>query len=236
MGDYHYPIPSREIESRAAVGSGEVKEYTLTAEQLKQFNESLPAPDRVQAKQSPPISLQRKTRPDKPEEPIIQPAQPTQPIQPEQRKRGAKTKYDHITKEMVLEEFDRGLTIRQIERKYNMGQNTLYGKLKAWGLRSPKSDKFSKAENNRKAEGNQDRRPMDMKIDDITTDVVLELRRAMGRTAPLTSAHEGYAVLMSEVDQAWEAIKGNDLLKARLKMQQVAAMALRYLYDIPIAR
>lgn len=225
MGDYHYPIPSREIESRAAVGSGEVKEYTLTAEQLKQFNESLPAPDRVQAKQSPPISLQRKTRPDKPEEPIVQPAQPTQP---EQRKRGAKSKYDHITKEMVREEFDRGLTIRQIERKYNMGQNTLYAKLRTWGLRSPKSDKFSKAENN------QDRRPMDMKIDDITTDVVLELRRAMGRTAPLTSAHEGYAVLKAEVDRVWEAIKGNDLLKARIEMQRVAAMSLRYLYDLPI--
>jgi hypothetical protein len=47
------------------------------------------------------------------------------------------------------------------------------------------------------------------------------------------SGHEGYAVLKEELEELWEAVKSDDTAHARREAVQIAAMALRYLTDLP---
>ena len=46
------------------------------------------------------------------------------------------------------------------------------------------------------------------------------------------SPHEGYAVIKEEVDEAWDAIKADQVNDSCYEMAQVGAMAMRYLVDI----
>ncbi len=66
-------------------------------------------------------------------------------------------------------------------------------------------------------------------------DVLAELVRAL-RYPPMNSPHEGYAVLLEEVDELWAEVKvkqgQRDLVKLRYEATQVAAMALRFIVDI----
>lgn len=55
---------------------------------------------------------------------------------------------------------------------------------------------------------------------------------ATARHGKFNSSHEGYAVLKEEVDEMWDEIKKNDLVRSREEAVQVAAMAIRYLMDI----
>lgn len=66
----------------------------------------------------------------------------------------------------------------------------------------------------------------------ILEDVELELISAISRYAPFNSAHEGYAVILEELDEMWQDIKANRLLESTAEAIQVAAMAVRYLLDI----
>lgn len=43
------------------------------------------------------------------------------------------------------------------------------------------------------------------------------------------SAHEHYAVLQEEVDEWWQAVKGNIADSCQYELLQVAAVALRYI-------
>lgn len=61
----------------------------------------------------------------------------------------------------------------------------------------------------------------------------VEAARAIEKFKPFNSSHEGYAVLKEEVDEMWAAIKQNDLEHARKEAIQVAAMALRYIAEVP---
>ena len=64
-------------------------------------------------------------------------------------------------------------------------------------------------------------------------DVVLtELRRATKKFGAFHSAHEGYAVLREELDELWDEVKANNLVRQEEEAIQVAAMALRYLQDV----
>lgn len=55
-------------------------------------------------------------------------------------------KYEHVTKELVLAEFAKGKTVLQIEREQGMKPNTLYGRLREWGINSPRSPKLNEKE------------------------------------------------------------------------------------------
>ena len=70
-------------------------------------------------------------------------------------------------------------------------------------------------------------------IEDIMMAVNEELNRATNRFGPFNSAHEGYAILKEEVDELWDDVKNN---ASKYKMcdeaVQVAAMAIRFIYDI----
>jgi hypothetical protein len=64
--------------------------------------------------------------------------------------------------------------------------------------------------------------------------MVLELKSATRKFGPFNSVHEGYAVILEELDELWAAIKdkkSNDeaLLKEAI---QVGAMAMRFVYDL----
>lgn len=59
-----------------------------------------------------------------------------------------------------------------------------------------------------------------------------ELDRATAIHSPMSSAHEGYAVILEELDEAWQEIKRNDTAAAKQEMVQVAAMAIRFLIDV----
>lgn len=70
---------------------------------------------------------------------------------------------------------------------------------------------------------------------DAASRAIGEARRSYGLyPAAFHSAHEGYACILEEMDEAWDAIRANDRSAARHEMVQVAAMALRFLVDLPV--
>lgn len=71
---------------------------------------------------------------------------------------------------------------------------------------------------------------------DAAADVLMEIAAEYGRAAckfpPFASEHEGYAILLEELDEAWAEIKANDTARALEEMVQVGAMAVRFIIDI----
>lgn len=70
------------------------------------------------------------------------------------------------------------------------------------------------------------------KVEQAVSDVVNELQAAILKFRSFKNSHEGYAVVLEELDEAWDAIKANDHASARREMVQVAAMALRFIIDL----
>jgi hypothetical protein len=63
--------------------------------------------------------------------------------------------------------------------------------------------------------------------------VLPELQRAWGKfPQAMNSTHEGYAVLLEEVDEMWDEIKANRHDNSVQEASQVAAMALRYIVEM----
>lgn len=63
-------------------------------------------------------------------------------------------------------------------------------------------------------------------------EIANEFVRARMKHGPMRGAHEGYAVLLEEVDELWDEIKANNPVNARKEIIQVAAMALAYLIEV----
>jgi hypothetical protein len=63
--------------------------------------------------------------------------------------------------------------------------------------------------------------------------VITELYAATAEFGPFASAHEGYAVILEELDELWQEVKHGSRARAREEAVQVAAMALRFLIDVP---
>lgn len=76
------------------------------------------------------------------------------------------------------------------------------------------------------------------KILDAHADILLSYDKARQKHAPMQSAHEGYAVLLEEVDELWDEIKAwqpgadFDYSKMRKEALHVAAMALAFLCEV----
>ena len=68
----------------------------------------------------------------------------------------------------------------------------------------------------------------------VVSDVVAELVRAQQKHAPKHSAHEGYAVILEELNELWTEVKAQhpDREKMRKEALQVAAMGLRFVVDL----
>lgn len=75
----------------------------------------------------------------------------------------------------------------------------------------------------------------DQLVDELILEVMDELDRA-DVWPPMNSPHEGYGVLMEEVDELWTWIKtkqkNRDLAAMRREAIQVAAMAVRFAHDV----
>jgi hypothetical protein len=70
-------------------------------------------------------------------------------------------------------------------------------------------------------------------VNRVIDQVAAELERAYAKfPVPLKSNHEGYAVVLEELDEAWDEIKCNCDKDARKEMIQVAAMAIRFIADM----
>lgn len=73
-------------------------------------------------------------------------------------------------------------------------------------------------------------------LGDATSAAYTEARQAMEAWPPMSSAHEGYGVLLEEVDELWAHVKtkqkNRDLGAMRKEALQVAAMALRFAVEI----
>ena len=72
-----------------------------------------------------------------------------------------------------------------------------------------------------------------MTSDDAQLAVASELQRATKKFGPFTSAHEGIAIIREEyLELEWEVFHG-DLNRAAEEAIQLAAMAIRFLVDVP---
>ena len=71
------------------------------------------------------------------------------------------------------------------------------------------------------------------KIDTVIIDVQEEVERAGRLHPPMNSIHEGYAVMLEEVDEFWDEAKRKtpDREHLRHELVQVAAMAVRIIID-----
>ena len=75
-----------------------------------------------------------------------------------------------------------------------------------------------------------------MVIDDLLNELKQEFGRAISKFPKFNNAHEGYAVLLEEVDELWDNIKLNQKTPNRLDMIRfeaihVGAMAIRLIID-----
>lgn len=74
------------------------------------------------------------------------------------------------------------------------------------------------------------------KADVVAGDVLRELLRAVEKFGPFSSGHEGYAVILEELDELWEEVKKNPSKTSKRRMRaeavQVAAMAVRFVMDV----
>lgn len=68
-------------------------------------------------------------------------------------------------------------------------------------------------------------------VENIVEEVVNEFDRATKKFGSFNTNHEGYAVLLEEVDELWHEVKHGSYRYARAEAIQVAAMAIRFIFD-----
>ena len=74
------------------------------------------------------------------------------------------------------------------------------------------------------------------KLNIVINKIKKEYLRAVNKFGAFHNAHEGYAVLLEEVDELWENVKLNQTIFTRDEAMreeaiQVAAMAIRFIID-----
>ena len=76
----------------------------------------------------------------------------------------------------------------------------------------------------------------EMRIDRLLEAIRLELIRARGLHSEFNSAHEGYAVILEELDElkaeVWKKRQERDRGAMRAEAIQIAAMAVRFALEI----
>lgn len=79
-------------------------------------------------------------------------------------------------------------------------------------------------------------RGMGMKTKAARNLIISEYKKAVEAHTPFNSAHEGYAVILEELDElkaeVWKKKDQREMDKLRLEAAQVGAMAMRFLADI----
>lgn len=71
-----------------------------------------------------------------------------------------------------------------------------------------------------------------MKTEVAIQQILTEYNSAKGRFEDFNSAHEGYAIILEELDELFEAIRrGETPTRLRAEAKQIAAMAMRFMTD-----
>lgn len=69
----------------------------------------------------------------------------------------------------------------------------------------------------------------------MSAEIIVELGYAQSRFPPFNSAHEGFAVILEEVDElkaeVWKSPSNRDMMAMRREAIQIAAMAMRFMHD-----
>ncbi len=72
--------------------------------------------------------------------------------------------------------------------------------------------------------------------DSIALEMAAEAWDAGNKFLPFNSAHEGYAVILEELDELWDEIKKKQSVRDHNRMRkeaiQAGAMAIRFVHDI----
>lgn len=69
-------------------------------------------------------------------------------------------------------------------------------------------------------------------IDDIIEMIQAELESATEKFPPMVSGHEGFAVILEELDELWHEVKHGPRNRMREEAIQVAAMGARFFVDL----
>lgn len=71
-------------------------------------------------------------------------------------------------------------------------------------------------------------------VTDLAQEIINELIKATDKHGPMKSAHEGYAVILEELDELWEEIKFKEPSEEFMRKEaiQIAAMAMRFILDV----
>lgn len=82
----------------------------------------------------------------------------------------------------------------------------------------------------------QRRRDRNMHVINIMSQVQAEVNRAEGLHPPLNSLHEGYAVILEELEEVWSEVKKKsserDLDNVRTELIETAAMCVRTILNV----
>lgn len=74
------------------------------------------------------------------------------------------------------------------------------------------------------------------KYDIILEDLNIELASAISKFPKFNTEHEGYAIILEELDELWEHIKVNQKYRNKQAMRkealQTAAMSIRFMIDL----
>ncbi len=75
---------------------------------------------------------------------------------------------------------------------------------------------------------------IDLKLIRIKADMIKELESATDKHGSFPTSFHGYAVVLEELDELWDAIKSKDatLADVRYEAIQVGAMAIRFVLDL----
>lgn len=72
--------------------------------------------------------------------------------------------------------------------------------------------------------------------EEIISEVAFEIDTSRNKHKPFNSSHEGYAVLLEELDEVWEEIKKSKHYilsnEAKQELIQVAAVAMRMINEL----
>lgn len=76
--------------------------------------------------------------------------------------------------------------------------------------------------------------PILERIDEVLFHLRGELLKAIKKHAAMHSPHEGYAVILEELDELWDHVKADTgkTAAARNEALQIAAMGIRYVLDV----
>jgi hypothetical protein len=80
----------------------------------------------------------------------------------------------------------------------------------------------------------EDNDALPRRVFEVVNECAAELSRAMRKHGPMRGAHEGYAVILEELDELWDEVKRQkpDPDALRKEALQVAAMAMRFVADV----